>query len=71
MRTWLLILFALAAFVIAAEVLLVDEFTGRFNFVAVDYLIYPTEVHELVGGLSAATHPRGRRGRGSAPPLAR
>ncbi len=44
MRAWLFVLFALSAFVIAAEVLFFDEFNGRFNFVAVDYLIYPTEV---------------------------
>ena len=43
-RGWLFVLFALSAFVIAAEVLFFDEFNGRFNFVAVDYLIYPTEV---------------------------
>jgi phosphoglycerol transferase MdoB-like AlkP superfamily enzyme len=35
---------AFAVFVAAAEVVFFDEFTGRFNFVAVDYLIYPTEV---------------------------
>lgn len=33
-----------ALFVAAAEVVFFDEFNGRFNFVAVDYLIYPTEV---------------------------
>ena len=44
MRAWLFFLFALSAFVICAEVLFFDEFNGRFNFVAVDYLIYPTEV---------------------------
>ena len=33
-----------ALFVAMAEVLFFDEFDGRFNFVAVDYLIYPTEV---------------------------
>jgi len=33
-----------ALFVAAAEVLFFSEFDGRFNFVAVDYLIYPTEV---------------------------
>lgn len=43
-RFWLFFLFALSAFVIAAEVLFFDEFNGRFNFVAVDYLIFPTEV---------------------------
>ena len=44
MRAWLFTLFALSAFVIAAEILFFDEFNGRFNFVAVDYLIFPTEV---------------------------
>ncbi|GMV09127.1 MAG: sulfatase [Gemmatimonadota bacterium] len=44
MRGWLFTLFALSAFVVAAELLFFDEFNGRFNFVAVDYLIYPTEV---------------------------
>ncbi|HPV74574.1 MAG TPA: sulfatase-like hydrolase/transferase [Gemmatimonadaceae bacterium] len=43
-RGWLFFLFALSAFVIAAEVIFFDEFNGRFNFVAVDYLIFPTEV---------------------------
>lgn len=33
-----------ALFVAAAEVIFFAEFDGRFNFVAVDYLIYPTEV---------------------------
>ncbi|MFN8580546.1 MAG: LTA synthase family protein [Gemmatimonadaceae bacterium] len=33
-----------AVFVAAIEYFFFDEFTGRFNFVAVDYLIYPTEV---------------------------
>jgi phosphoglycerol transferase MdoB-like AlkP superfamily enzyme len=33
-----------ALFVAAAEMLFFAEFDGRFNFVAVDYLIYPTEV---------------------------
>lgn len=33
-----------ALFVAMAEVLFFAEFDGRFNFVAVDYLIYPTEV---------------------------
>jgi len=44
MRFWLFFLFALSAFVVAAEILFFDEFNGRFNFVAVDYLIFPTEV---------------------------
>ena len=33
-----------ALFVAAAEYFFFEEFNGRFNFVAVDYLIYPTEV---------------------------
>lgn len=33
-----------AVFVAAIEYFFFDEFTGRFNFVAVDYLIFPTEV---------------------------
>ncbi|MEP7344303.1 MAG: sulfatase-like hydrolase/transferase [Gemmatimonadaceae bacterium] len=35
---------AVAIFVAATEYFFFDEFTGRFNFVAVDYLVYPTEV---------------------------
>ena len=34
----------IAAVVAAAELIFFDEFDGRFNFVAVDYLVYPTEV---------------------------
>src|SRR5690242_11598152 len=33
-----------ALFVAMAELFFFDEFDGRFNFVAVDYLVYPTEV---------------------------
>ncbi len=33
-----------ALFVAAAELVFFAEFDGRFNFVAVDYLVYPTEV---------------------------
>ena len=33
-----------ALFVAVAELVFFAEFDGRFNFVAVDYLIYPTEV---------------------------
>ncbi|GAC1477195.1 MAG: LTA synthase family protein [Gemmatimonadaceae bacterium] len=33
-----------AYFTVAAEYLFFDEFNGRFNFVAVDYLLFPTEV---------------------------
>ena len=47
-RTGLTILLALllflGCFTAAAEWFFFDEFNGRFNFVAVDYLIYPTEV---------------------------
>ena len=43
-RAGLAFVIALATFVVAAEVVFFDEFDGRFNFVAVDYLIYPTEV---------------------------
>ncbi len=35
---------AVAIFIAATEYFFFDEFTGRFNFVAVDYLIFPTEV---------------------------
>ena len=35
---------AVAVFVAATEYFFFEEFTGRFNFVAVDYLVYPTEV---------------------------
>ena len=34
----------LALFVAAAEIVFFTEFDGRFNFVAVNYLVYPTEV---------------------------
>ena len=42
----ILLLFALAGmgFVIVAEILFWNEFTSRFNFIAVDYLIYSREV---------------------------
>lgn len=40
----LFVLVAGVTFVGLAEVLFFDEFDGRFNFVAVDYLIFPTEV---------------------------
>jgi phosphoglycerol transferase MdoB-like AlkP superfamily enzyme len=43
-RAWLAVALFGALFVAAAEVVFFDEFDGRFNFVAVDYLIYPTEV---------------------------
>lgn len=43
-RAWLAAALFGALFVAAAEVVFFGEFDGRFNFVAVDYLIYPTEV---------------------------
>lgn len=45
----LFLLAALTAFTALAEVLFFDEFTGRFNFVAVDYLVFPTEVAANLG----------------------
>ncbi|MDT3680460.1 MAG: LTA synthase family protein [Burkholderiaceae bacterium] len=52
------------AFVAVAEVLFWDEFSTRFNFIAVDYLVYTTEVvgniresyplGRLLGGVAAA-----------------
>ena len=35
---------AIAIVVAVSELIFFDEFDGRFNFVAVDYLLYPTEV---------------------------
>ena len=35
---------AVAIFTGVSELIFFDEFNGRFNFVAVDYLVYPTEV---------------------------
>lgn len=46
---------AAALFVAVAEFLFFDEFEARFNLVAVDYLIYPTEV---VGNI-AESYPTG------------
>ena len=43
-RSYLFLGAALGVFTFIAEILFFDEFNGRFNFVAVDYLIYPTEV---------------------------
>ncbi|HEY0879087.1 MAG TPA: hypothetical protein VGE10_11615, partial [Zeimonas sp.] len=40
----LAILASAAMFVAIAEVLFWDEFSARFNFIAVDYLVYTTEV---------------------------
>lgn len=40
----LFVFLAGVTFVALAELLFFDEFDGRFNFVAVDYLIFPTEV---------------------------
>jgi phosphoglycerol transferase MdoB-like AlkP superfamily enzyme len=41
---WLVILSAILTINAAAEYLFWDEFTSRFNFIAVDYLVYTTEV---------------------------
>ncbi|MEO6195575.1 MAG: sulfatase-like hydrolase/transferase [Thermoanaerobaculia bacterium] len=41
---WMAIAAFSGLFVAAAEYFFFEEFNGRFNFVAVDYLIYPTEV---------------------------
>lgn len=41
---WMAIATFSGLFVAAAEYFFFEEFNGRFNFVAVDYLIYPTEV---------------------------
>lgn len=43
-RTGMALMLAGIVFTAAAEITFFDEFDGRFNFVAVDYLIYPTEV---------------------------
>lgn len=43
-RVMLALAFALVVFIAAAEVVFFDEFDGRFNFVAVDYLLFPGEV---------------------------
>ena len=58
-----------ALFVAVAELLFFAEFDGRFNFVAVDYLIYPTEVVNNIwesyptGWIVAGNRARrGRRG---------
>jgi phosphoglycerol transferase MdoB-like AlkP superfamily enzyme len=40
--------FGFALFVAVAEFFFFQEFDGRFNFVAVDYLLYPTEVVENI-----------------------
>jgi phosphoglycerol transferase MdoB-like AlkP superfamily enzyme len=45
--------FGLALFVAAAEFFFFQEFDGRFNFVAVDYLLFPTEV---VGNIWQSYH---------------
>lgn len=44
LRLLLSVLPLLAVFVAVAEPIFFDEFNGRFNFVAVDYLLFPTEV---------------------------
>jgi phosphoglycerol transferase MdoB-like AlkP superfamily enzyme len=41
---WMAVAAFSGLFVAAAEYFFFEEFNGRFNFVAVDYLIYPTEV---------------------------
>ncbi|MHB1224046.1 MAG: hypothetical protein ACYC2G_08415, partial [Gemmatimonadaceae bacterium] len=43
-RAWIAAALFGALFVAVAEVVFFAEFDGRFNFVAVDYLVYPTEV---------------------------
>jgi phosphoglycerol transferase MdoB-like AlkP superfamily enzyme len=45
--------FGFALFVAAAEFFFFQEFDGRFNFVAVDYLLFPTEV---VGNIWQSYH---------------
>ena len=44
LTSFLALLLFVGCFTAAAEWFFFDEFNGRFNFVAVDYLIYPTEV---------------------------
>ena len=44
----LAVAFGFALFVAVAEFFFFQEFDGRFNFVAVDYLLYPTEVVENI-----------------------
>ncbi|MEP6471089.1 MAG: LTA synthase family protein [Acidobacteriota bacterium] len=46
--------FGFALFVAAAEYFFFQEFDGRFNFVAVDYLLFPTEVF---GNIWQSYHP--------------
>ncbi|MSO64478.1 MAG: LTA synthase family protein [Alphaproteobacteria bacterium] len=48
MAILLLPLIGLAAFTAASEVTFWNEFTSRFNFIAVDYLIY---THEVIGNI--------------------
>ena len=43
-RAALAFVIAMAVFDLAAEFVFFGEFDGRFNFVAVDYLLFPTEV---------------------------
>ena len=45
--------FGFALFIAAAEFFFFQEFDGRFNFVAVDYLLFPTEV---VGNIWQSYH---------------
>jgi phosphoglycerol transferase MdoB-like AlkP superfamily enzyme len=44
LRVLLALTALIAVFVAVAEPIFFDEFNGRFNFVAVDYLLFPTEV---------------------------
>lgn len=44
LAAWVAAATLVAAFTAVAEALFFEEFTGRFNFVAVDYLLFPTEV---------------------------
>jgi phosphoglycerol transferase MdoB-like AlkP superfamily enzyme len=45
---WITVAIASGLFVAAAEYFFFEEFNGRFNFVAVDYLIFPGEVAENI-----------------------
>ncbi len=47
-RAALAVAFFGTLFVAAAEVFFFEEFRSRFNFVAVDYLLYPTEVADNI-----------------------
>ncbi len=43
-HTGLIITFGMVIFLCASEVLFFDEFSSRFNYIAFEYLAYPTEV---------------------------